>query len=127
MKTLILSFAAFFSLSTLFAQFEIASADVAPPYAPRPELILNSSATAEPSVAAYAYTINDMAMISLGAGFKQNANLQVLSPDTDIVINRNIAAGQKNVKIDLAGLADGTYTVRIRVGERTFLRQVVKK
>lgn len=126
MKTLFLSFLTFFSLSTLSAQFEMASAEMAPPYEPIPELTIKS-ATAEPSVAVYAYTINDMALISLGAGFKQTVNLQVLSPDTDVVINKDIASGQKQVKIDLAGLADGAYTVRIRVGERTFLRQVVKK
>ena len=127
MKTLLLSLLTLFSLSNLFAQFEMASVNGILPFDPGPEPTTSKLSIAEPSVATYAYTINDMALISLGSGFKQKINLQVLSPDADLIINQLIEPGQTKVKIDLAGLGDGTYTIRIRVGERTFLRQVVKR
>jgi hypothetical protein len=126
MKTLLLSFLTFVSLSSLTAQFEMAALTGTPSFDPgyRAPTTLSKS---EPAISAFAYTVNDMALINLGAGFKQPVNLQVLSPDMDVVVNRQIAAGQTNVKVDLAGLGEGTYIVRVRLGDRTFVRQVLKK
>ncbi len=125
MKTLLLSLLTAAMLQTLSAQQEMASAFGVPPHFSEPELAM--SPASEVSVSVNAHTIDDMAMVSLGKGFRQKAVLQVITPTSDVLINKEIPSGQTRVKIDLTGLENGTYTVRIKVAGRTWVKQVVKE
>ncbi|MCB0531237.1 MAG: T9SS type A sorting domain-containing protein [Lewinellaceae bacterium] len=126
MKTLLLSCICAAMLQTLSAQQELASTDGIPPFDPGP-VSASMISLAEPAISTYTHTINDVALISLGAGFREAINLQVLTPGTDVLINEQIPAGQNRVKIDLAGMENGTYTVRINYKDKTWVKQVVKK
>jgi hypothetical protein len=125
MKTLLLSFFFAACLQTLSAQQDIASTDGVLPFNPGPNA--TESAVLEPAIAAYSFTINDIAVVSLGKGFREAINLQVLTPGTAVLINQDIPAGQKRVKIDLTGMENGTYTIRLNLGVKTWVKQVVKE
>ncbi len=124
MKTILLPLFALFCLcTTTQAQFEIASAAGVPPF----EFASGADwSKTESAVAVPAYTTEDRATLRFGSGLKSAVNVQVLSPDTDVVINRDVAAGQSQLTLDLAGLPDGTYTVRLKIGTRQMIRQLVK-
>lgn len=126
MKTLLLSCICAAMLQTLSAQQELASIDGIPSFDPG-SVSTSMSTVAEPAIASYTHTINDVALISLGTGFREAINLQVLTPGTEVLINEQIPAGQNRIKIDLAGMENGTYTVRINYKEKTWVKQVVKK
>lgn len=125
MKTLILSILFAASLQPSSGQDILASVEGTPSFqynSSNEEL----SKSAEPAVTALSHTVDDAAYISLGKGFRQPVQLQVLTPSTKVLINQEIPAGQTRVKIDLSGMENGTYTVRIRAGEKTWVRQVLK-
>ncbi|MBK8967669.1 MAG: hypothetical protein R3D58_08015 [Saprospiraceae bacterium] len=126
MKTILLSCICAAMLQTLSAQQDFASTDGIPSFGPG---LASTSTTilSEPAISTYGYTINDVAIISLGKGFREAVNLQVLTPGTEVLINKQIPAGQNRVKIDLAGMENGTYTIRINLKDKTWVRQVVKK
>ncbi len=126
MKTLLLSCICAAMLQTLSAQQELASTNGIPLFDPG-TASASMNTISEPAISAYTHTINDVALISLGKGFREAINLQVLTPGTEVLINEQIPAGQNRVKIDLAGMENGTYTVRINAKDKTWVKQVVKK
>lgn len=125
MKTIVLPLLAAAMLQTLAAQNYIASATGVPP-----TIVASESGermSSKLTIAAYPYTVDDMAEIRLGKGLRKAVNLQVLTPNTELLINKAIPAGQSRVLIDLAGLPNGTYTMRINLGDQVWVKQVVKQ
>ncbi|TNE51127.1 MAG: T9SS type A sorting domain-containing protein [Bacteroidetes bacterium] len=125
MKTLLLSVLAAAVLQTLDAQNYLAFASGNPPHYSTTEN--DRPEAAEPAVAAFSHTIDDVALISLGKGFREKANLQVITPSADMLINQEVPAGQTRIRLDLSGLENGTYTIRIKVKDNVWVKQVIKE
>lgn len=124
MKTIAIFVLVTTTLCSLAAQNDIASAAGVPPHYSSYEPLDNPSK--ETAVSVYDKTVDDMAIIHFGRGLRAPISLQVLTPTTEVLVNREIPAGQTNVRIDLAGFPDGTYTVRIQMGDKSWVKQIVK-
>lgn len=125
MKTILLATLTAVFFQTMSAQNELASATSVLPFVSR--AILDEGYSAEPSIAAQAYTVDGIATISLGRGLRKNAELQVLTPGTQVLLQKEIPAGQTQIRVDLNGLPDGTYTLRLGLGTFTWVKQIVKE
>ena len=122
MKTFWLSFLAAVVLHALPAQNDLAFTS-APP---RQGNAFTGAPASKPSVLVSTKTVDNEALVNLGRGFNKPVNLQVFSPSANVLINREIPAGQTRIRIDLNGLPDGAYTVRIVQGDFTWWQQVQK-
>lgn len=125
MKTILLATLTAASLQILSAQNELASATSVLPFVSR--AILDEGYSAEPSIAAQAYTIDGIATITLGRGLRKAAELQVLTPNTQVLVQKEIPAGQTQIRVDLSGLPDGSYTIRLNLGAYTWVKQIIKE
>ena len=124
MKTILFLILTSTVLQTISAQNDLASAIGAPIsnlVSGRDELV-----SSEPAVSAWPNTVNDEAFVHFARGLCKSVVLQVLTPSTDMLINQKIPAGQTRIRINLAGLPDGTYTIRVNLGDRMWVKQVVK-
>jgi len=124
MKTMLLFLFLSISLHPLFAQYELAMAVGTPPH--RSALESDDSLTSDPAFAANTYTVDEQVIIRLGRGFGKALQLQVLTPSAELLFDKEIPAGQKSIRIDLAGLPDGHYTFRIKSGNKVWIKQVSK-
>lgn len=124
MKTIVILVLSLVGCTSLLAQFELASASGVAPQALASEL--PEAASSEPSFSAYSHTVDDVALIRLGRGIRTPVRLQVLSPTTAVLVNREIPSGQTLLRVDLAGFPDGVYTVRVQSGDKTWVKQIVK-
>ncbi|MCB0528916.1 MAG: hypothetical protein KDC61_08945 [Saprospiraceae bacterium] len=124
MKTFLFSLLAAALLQTLHAQHDLAVLDGTLSY--YPTVSDETPVSSEPAFSVAPATTDNMAHIGFGKGLRQAITLQVLTPTADVLVNREIPAGSKTVKVDLSGFPDGTYTVRFRLGDHTWIKQVVK-
>ena len=125
MKTILFFILASVPLCSLSAQNDFASAAGVPPHYLSPEALEGTST--EPAFSAFSRTVDDVALISLGRGLRMPVTLQVLTPTTAVLVNREIPAGQTRISVDLSGFPDGTYTIRLKMGEKSWIKQIVKE
>lgn len=124
MKTMLFSLLIAISFHSLVAQNELASIGGVPPH--RSSAAGGESKSAEPAIVADSYTVDDQMIINLGRGFSKTLQVQVLTPASTLLFDKEIPAGQKSVRVDLAGLPDGIYMLRIKLGNKVWVKQVVK-
>lgn len=123
MKSILFLLFAAISQQPLDAQDEFAMATGVLPHSyPVPETALAS----EPGIAANVYLADEQVLINLGRGFGKAVQFQVLTPSAGLLFDKEIPAGQKKIRVDLAGLPDGQYTLRIKFGNRFWVKQVTK-
>lgn len=65
---------------------------------------------------------NDQLTIRLNDGFSKNSSLRILNSLGQIVLEKELSAGEKTVVIDIAGFAEGIYFLNI-TGEKSFVSQ----
>lgn len=123
MKSILFLLFAAISQQPLDAQDEFAMATGVLPHSyPGSETALAS----EPGIAANVYLADEQVLINLGRGFGKAVQFQVLTPSAGLLFDKEIPAGQKKIRVDLAGLPDGQYTLRIKFGNRFWVKQVTK-
>lgn len=123
MKSILFLLLAAISQQPLDAQGELASATS------MPSIFHASSETAlasEPGIAAIVYLADEQVVVNLGRGFGKTVQFQVLTPSTGLLFEKEIPAGQKKIRVDLAGLPDGHYTLRMMMGNKVWVKQVTK-
>lgn len=124
MKTFLLLLLAALSLQPVAAQDELAVLDnVQPFYASLPP---DNTAAAQPLITVGANTVNNKATVRFKKGLYNDVTLQVLTPTSEVLVNREIPAGSTRVQVDLAGFPDGAYTFRVKMGDKTWVKQVTK-
>lgn len=124
MKTFLLLLLVATSLQPVTAQDELAALDnVQPFYSSIPP---DNTAAAEPLIALAANTVNSKATVRFKKGLYNDVTLQVLTPTSEVLVNKEIPAGSVRVQVDLAGFPDGAYTFRVKMGDKTWVKQVTK-
>lgn len=121
---MLFSFLLAISFHSLVAQNELASIGGVPPH--RSGVTSDESKLLEPSIVADSYTVDDQLIIKLGRGMNKPLQVQVLTPASTLLFDKEIPAGQKSVRIDLAGLPDGNYMLRVKSGNKVWVKQVAK-
>ena len=53
--------------------------------------------------------------------------MQVITPGSELLVNKTIPAGQTRIRLDLEGLENGTYTVRIKLADKVWVKQIIKE
>ena len=125
MKTIVFFVLASVTLCSLSAQNDFASAAGVPPHYLSSEDLEGTSS--EPAFSAFPRTVDNIALINLGRGLRMPVTLQVLTPTTAVLIDREIPAGQTRVSVDLSGFPEGTYTIRLKMGEKSWVKQIMKE
>lgn len=124
MKTMLFSLLLAITFHSLVAQNELASIGGVPPH--RSGAAADESKSSEPAIVADANTVDDQVVVNLGRGFSKALQVQVLTPASTLLFDKEIPAGQKSLRIDLAGLPDGIYMLRIKLGNKVWVKQVAK-
>lgn len=123
MKSILFLLLAAISQQPLDAQGELASVTgMSSPSHTSSETALAS----EPGIAANVYLADEQIILNLGRGFGKNVRFQVLTPSAALLFDKEIPAGQKKIRVDLAGLPDGHYTLRLTMGNKVWVKQVTK-
>lgn len=124
MKTFLLLLLVATTLQPVTAQNELAALDkVQPFYSSLPP---DNTAASEPLIALGSNTVNSKATVRFKKGLYNDVTLQVLTPTSEVLVNREIPAGSVRVQVDLAGFPDGAYTFRVKMGDKTWVKQVTK-
>lgn len=123
MKSILFLLFAALSQHPLDAQDELASASGIPPHS---SSVSESALVSEPGLSANVYLADEQVVINLGRGFGKAVRFQVLTPAAGLLFDKEIAAGQKKLRIDLTGLPDGHYTLRMKMGNKVWVKQVTK-
>jgi hypothetical protein len=124
MKTFLLLLLVATSLQPVTAQDELAALDNAQPF--YSSIPPDNTAAAEPLIALAANTVNSKATVRFKKGLYNDVTLQVLTPTSEVLVNKEIPAGSVRVQVDLAGFPDGAYTFRVKMGDKTWVKQVTK-